>query len=231
MKINKKILIAFLFLAFLVFVPTKNVSAEATVNMHANVKCNCTGKVFGTCADRNGIPNIKLKGPCTFNAAGPDICNMVRSTGQGTTYYKYQSCVVAPTSTPRPTVTPGGPSVTPSPLPTIDPLCVCNAANTCSNKCIFHKQTGITTYVNPVKCAAALNFFATTPSAANKTDWCRRLERTKGDANGDNKVTLLDYFYYLSAKFAGKVPSTVNPDFNGDGQINAEDRAIIIKTL
>ncbi len=56
-------------------------------------------------------------------------------------------------------------------------------------------------------------------------------KKAQGDANCDGTVNLLDYFYYVTVASGGRVPSTVNPDFNGNGTVNAEDRVIIIRTL
>ena len=56
-------------------------------------------------------------------------------------------------------------------------------------------------------------------------------KKAQGDANCDGTVNLLDYFYYVTVASGGRVPSSVNPDFNGNGTVNAEDRAIIIRTL
>ncbi len=56
-------------------------------------------------------------------------------------------------------------------------------------------------------------------------------KKAQGDANCDGTVNLLDYFYYVTVASGGRVPSSVNPDFNGNGTVNAEDRVIIIRTL
>jgi hypothetical protein len=56
--------------------------------------------------------------------------------------------------------------------------------------------------------------------------------RTKGDANGDGKASILDYFYYVSATvFGAKLPPTVNIDFNGDGVVSSADKAVLMKSL
>lgn len=56
-------------------------------------------------------------------------------------------------------------------------------------------------------------------------------KKAQGDADCDGGINLMDYFYYVTAVNGGKIPTTVNPDFNSDGKINASDRAIIIKSL
>ena len=55
--------------------------------------------------------------------------------------------------------------------------------------------------------------------------------RTKGDADGNGTINNMDYFYYISAVVGGKIPVTVNPDFDGDGAVSNLDREIVIKTL
>jgi hypothetical protein len=42
---------------------------------------------------------------------------------------------------------------------------------------------------------------------------------------------MIDYYYLVLALNGGKIPPSVNLDFNGDGQIGLSDRAIIVKTL
>ena len=56
-------------------------------------------------------------------------------------------------------------------------------------------------------------------------------KKVQGDANCNGVINLMDYFYYVAAVNGGKIPLTVNPDFNGDGKVNASDRVIIIKSL
>ena len=120
-----------------------------------------------------------------------------------------------------------------TPTPTISPLCVCNVQNTCANRCIFSKYTGVTgiTYNIPIKCSAAASLYSTPPTAAQKNDWCKRPSRTKGDSTGEDKITITDYFYYVQARFGGKIPVLINVDFNGDGIVNAVDRLIIVRRL
>jgi hypothetical protein len=55
--------------------------------------------------------------------------------------------------------------------------------------------------------------------------------RSQGDANCDGKVDMVDYYYLVHALNGGTLPSSVNPDFNGDGEIGLADRTIIVKTL
>lgn len=148
-----------------------------------------------------------------------------------------------PTSTPAPTVTPGGPTVTPGgptatptptsgPTPTPNPNCLCQN-NTCASACTYEKfdsSSGFT-YTDPLKCGLTSSVFPSTPSSDNQTAWCRAVKRTKGDADANYVINLTDYYYYVAAVNGGKIPVGVNPDFNGDGEIGASDRAIIIKSL
>ena len=70
-----------------------------------NVKCNCNNKIYNACGNYYGLTNIKYRGPCTPTLTGPDTCN-AKAINR---YYQYQSCAVAPTSTPIP------PTATPAP--------------------------------------------------------------------------------------------------------------------
>lgn len=146
------------------------------------------------------------------------------------------------TLTPSPTVTPGGPTVTPvatatpAPSPTQPSLpCLCNTNNTCTmTRCTFSKYTNIT-YANPIKCKPliATKYVSNAlPSSGQETDWCRRPQRTKGDANGDDVIDLVDYFYTLTvANSIAKIPPTINADFNGDGLVNVTDKQIVIRSI
>lgn len=195
-----------------------------------NLKCNCTAD-FGACGDKFGKTDIQWR-QCTFNVNGAQTCNW----HVGPTLYQWKACEAGPT------VTPGGPTLTPTPTgttptPTDNPNCGClQATKTCrglqnANACSFEKFSDITTYQNPIKCGVANNKFQSNPTNANKDAWCRAEKKTKGDADLNGVVNLLDYFYFIHSKIGAKVPATVNPDFNGDNQIDNDDSAIIIKTL
>lgn len=177
-----------------------------------SVKCDCAGKDFSAvCGNWFGLTKIKFRGDCTKKVGGPDVCNALVN-GK---YYQYKSCA----------------AVIKTPTPTVNPLCVCSGANVCSPQCSFNKLTGVN-YGAQVKCAPLpANRYSTAVTQANKNDWCRRPNRTKGDADGNDLVTLLDYFYLVSSQFGGKLPAKINADFNGDGLVNQADRQIIIKTL
>ncbi|KKS44943.1 MAG: hypothetical protein UV09_C0052G0001, partial [Candidatus Gottesmanbacteria bacterium GW2011_GWA2_42_18] len=132
------------------------------------------------------------------------------------------NCVVqfnissAPTATPIPTATPV-------------PGCLCNTDGSCASVCAFDKFAAPITYANPIKCSLSDSLFPTPPS--DKNSWCQRNMRTKGDADGNGTINNMDYFYYISAVVGGKIPVTVNPDFDGDGAVSNLDREIVIKTL
>ncbi len=117
------------------------------------------------------------------------------------------------------------------PTPTPNPACVCATGDTCATACFFDKYPTGVVYNSPIKCSLGSNIFSSVPTTTNKTQWCRNYLRTKGDANGDGKVNILDYFYYVAAIFGAKLPPSVNIDLNGDGFISSIDRAILIKTL
>jgi hypothetical protein len=123
-------------------------------------------------------------------------------------------------------------NLTVSPPPTPNPNCTCQDDGTCStNFCTFDKFDSPITYNNPIKCVLADSLFPSPPTSANKISWCQAGKRTKGDADGNGVVDTTDYFYYVAAVNGGKIPTTVNPDFNGDGEVGAADRAIVIKSL
>lgn len=115
------------------------------------------------------------------------------------------------------------------PTPTPNPACVC-AANACATACSFDKYPTGVTYTNPIKCSV-IDGYSSTPTDANKTQWCRNYYRTKGDANGDGSANILDYFYYIAVSFGAKIHPSINLDFNGDGVVSSADKAILIKTL
>lgn len=182
-----------------------------------NLKCTCTGD-FGTCGDKFGKTNIQWR-QCAKKVNGPETCNW----RVGTKLYQTKACDAGTTGTPTPTET--------VPTPTDNPNCKCNSLKNCTTQCQFDKFSDVTTYSNTIKCGLADTVFQTAPTADNKTGWCRAEKRTKGDADGDGTVTFKDYFYYVTAKLGFKIPATVNPDFNGDDAVNAEDGVIIIKSL
>jgi hypothetical protein len=139
-----------------------------------------------------------------------------------------QEITALPTSTPTLTITP---TVTVSPPVSPVPGCLCNADDTCATVCTFDKFATPITYTDPIKCSLSSSFFANSPSTENKTSWCQKTLRTKGDTDGNGTINNTDYFYYVAAVNGGKIPVTANPDFNGDGEVGASDRMIIVKSL
>jgi hypothetical protein len=123
-------------------------------------------------------------------------------------------------------------TVDPTPTPNVN--CKCTSSNVCNaTYCKFdkHTTTGTNiTYASSQGCAIS-GIFQTAPTVDQKNVWCQRYFITKGDANGDGKATLIDYFYYVVARFGAKVPPTINPDFNGNDLIDDNDKEIIIKSL
>ncbi|QQG44210.1 MAG: hypothetical protein HYW86_05120 [Candidatus Roizmanbacteria bacterium] len=138
-----------------------------------------------------------------------------------------------PTSMPTPTRTPT-PTATATPSPTPNPSCGCNSPSltegTCTSACLFDKYSDVN-YSNPIKCVLSVSMFNSTPTNEQKTGWCRSSLRTRGDADGNGRVNDLDYFYYVSVVNGGKIPQTVNVDFNGDGEVGVNDRSVIIRSL
>jgi hypothetical protein len=114
--------------------------------------------------------------------------------------------------------------------PTPDYQCVCQNDNTCHFSCPFDIYPEVA-YADPIRCSLSSSLFPTLPTQDNKISWCRSTERTKGDADDNQKINNTDYYYYVSAVNGGKIPTSVNPDFNGDGEVGVADREIVVKTL
>lgn len=182
-----------------------------------NVKCDCTTE-FGACGDKFGKTNIQWR-ECKQKAKGAETCKV----RVGLKLYQTQACDAGTTGTPTPTET--------VPAPTDNLNCKCNALENCKTACTFKKFSDVTTYSDPIKCGLADIVFQTAPTADNKTSWCRAEKRTKGDANLDNNVTVLDYYYFVLANSGAKIPASINPDFNGDNVVDTKDRDIIVKSL
>jgi hypothetical protein len=71
-------------------------------------------------------------------------------------------------------------------------------------------------------------FYSTSPDSTQKNNICRRVNRPKGDVNGDGKIDFIgDYLNYVQIMAGGKIGPEVNPDVNGDGLVSAEDGVII----
>lgn len=119
-------------------------------------------------------------------------------------------------------------AIDPTPVPPAS--CVCGGTGECATTCVYNKIGGIT-YSTPIKCNLSTTLFSSVPTATDKNNWCKRFTKTAGDANGDGNVNMLDYFYYVQAIYGGKVPPSVNLDFNGDGFITSVDHDILIKAL
>lgn len=207
-------------------------------------KCRRRG-VTKSC-DGLGQQDCQSKG-CTWTAGNVCATACTKTCGGGTCNNvcgQPISCntQVCPTNTPIPTNTPAasptspaltstptaGPSPTPTPTP--NPACLCKADNSCDATCVFDKYSDIT-YTDPIKCNLSAGLFATAPASLQTNNWCKMTLRTKGDADGNAVVDNLDYFYYVGAVNGSKIPPTVNPDFNGDGEVGISDRAIIIKSI
>jgi hypothetical protein len=44
-------------------------------------------------------------------------------------------------------------------------------------------------------------------------------------------LTYLDYFYYVRVRYGGTIPQDIVTDYNGDGKVNEQDKAIILQAL
>lgn len=122
-------------------------------------------------------------------------------------------------------------AATVDPTPTPVATCLCNASDNCATTCFFDKFPSGVTYNATMKCNTP-GSYASAPAAANKNQFCRNYLRVRGDANGDGRVNILDYFYYVSAtSFGAKLPVNANIDFNGDGVVSSADKAILMKSL
>ncbi|MFH0979505.1 MAG: M4 family metallopeptidase, partial [Candidatus Roizmanbacteria bacterium] len=113
--------------------------------------------------------------------------------------------------------------------PTTNPNCSC-LSDSCSSSCIFDIYSDVN-YPSSIKCSLSSSLFPSTPTSSDKNSWCQAAKKTKGDADGNGVIDMTDYFYYVGAFNGGKIPTTVNPDFNGDGKILPTDREIIIRSL
>lgn len=129
------------------------------------------------------------------------------------------------------TLTASQPTATTAPTATSVPGCDCSAtANTCAAVCPVNQATNKfsdITYTEPVKCSLTSTINVPTPATAQeKTSWCNRPGRTKGDADGNGVVNDLDYIYYMRAVMRAPLPGSINPDFNGDGDVTTADLVI-----
>lgn len=124
-----------------------------------------------------------------------------------------------------------GPGVSPPPSPP-PPVtgCSCQADNGCSSPCQFTKLTGVNYGLppgtGPIQCSLPAAVHNIIPTSQDKNGWCNRQLRTTGDADGNGVKDENDYLYWLTAVNLGKVPVSVNPDFDGDGQIDSDDLEI-----
>ncbi len=119
---------------------------------------------------------------------------------------------------------------TPTSKPGGQVTCQCNSSSSCTSACTFDTYSDVK-YGKPIKCSQPKGQKGPVPKSTDKTGYCLRQERTKGDVDGDGQVTYLDYFYYVQAAGGGLVPVTLNADVDGNGTITSADHDIIIRTL
>lgn len=147
------------------------------------------------------------------------------------------SAVPTATSTPTPTSLMPTTTLTPTPiLPTISASCACGitgALDVCDFSCPVYGFMGAGSGAAPppFKCSLPSSILSSTPDTATKNNWCRRIVRRIGDADGDGAVDNTDYLYYVQVVNGGKVPPTINSDANGDGEVGLADRDIVVAQI
>ena len=185
-----------------------------------SVHCSTDGTAGGRC---NGSTRCDYYGgPVNCTADDWRPCS-------STDHASFSIANPTPTQTPTPTRT-----LTPTPtrIPTATPVpgCECNSSSICTNVCPVYQATnrvqGVS-YPSEIKCSLVNSLNIPTPATAQqKNNWCNRSLRLKGDADGNELVNELDYLYYLRAVLRAPLPSSVNPDFNGDGDVTTADLLI-----
>lgn len=110
------------------------------------------------------------------------------------------------------------------------PLCAATPTPSClceSNRCGSGCSAGI---VGKSCQLQGINYSLTITPAPNQ--WCDRPTRTLGDADGQSFagqcVDGRDYYYTYRAFLGGEIPGFVNPDFDGDGDVDQFDRQIVL---
>jgi|GEM_PF-7123479 len=119
--------------------------------------------------------------------------------------------------------------------------CVCEESGTCSTGCTFNYYADTelpvgVVYQRPLSCTISdTDLFTSNPTAADRTGWCQRPLRVKGDSDGVGGLNLAelqkDLANYTIAANGRKLDPGINPDFDGDGRVSNLDRKIIIKTI
>jgi ferredoxin len=138
-----------------------------------------------------------------------------------------------PISTPTLT-----PNLTKTPIltPTNVFGCGCISTGICADVCPVNQQNNYwnaasqnnISYAKPMKCFV-LNpaDYTSQPDNNLMNQFCNRNLRPKGDVDGQDGVTFIDYLYYVQIFSGGKLPNFVNADVNGDGSITPDDGKII----
>lgn len=94
-----------------------------------------------------------------------------------------------------------------------------------------YDNTAIQSEQQPTFDTEATNLKCSTKDGADVNDYCTRPYRTIGDADGDGKVTDVDYLYTLRLMKGYPVTLNINADFNGDGVVDDKDLAIVKSSL
>lgn len=114
-------------------------------------------------------------------------------------------------------------------VPTLTPIPGCDCVESaCTSVCAFPTPGPGNMYVSPYKCAPT-NSSATLDL---KKVFCQRQLRAKGDTDGNGKINLVDYDYYRRAVLLDDaIPTNINADANGDGEVGTTDGMIILTSL
>lgn len=214
--------------------------AQAEINPPATATPSPTNTLTPTRTPTATITNTPIPPTATRTPTPipPTATNTPTSTPTNTPTRTPTPIPPTPTNTPKntPTRTPT-PTNTPTPLP----LCECSATtNLCSTTCTFQGGNN-----GSVSCSLKASIFSATVDQAIRNEWCNRPFRTAGDSDGlfvppspsvPKKTELLsevqfrtvDYLYYVRVVNGGLVPTYVNSDFDGDGEIGRNDRDTIL---
>lgn len=135
-----------------------------------------------------------------------------------------------------------------TPTLTLSPQCVCLSNNLCHQSCPVNQGENYWSipvnsevfYSNPMKCFPSNLSIFTTPTISSqsfKNEFCNRVDRPRGDVDGDGNIYFLtDFMTYVNIVSLNKIPTIlnnrpINPDVNGDGLINNFDCMIILNNL
>jgi hypothetical protein len=93
------------------------------------------------------------------------------------------------------------------------------------------EDTALQSDNNPTFETEATKIKCSTTDGTDINEYCIRPYRTIGDADGDGKITVVDYLYTLRLMKKYSTTLNINADFNGDGVIDDTDLAIVKSSL